>query len=127
MGGAVRHHPFVLWLLSGGGLRAVYYGKHQGDREEDAFYGEPLGTEGAETTFGEDGNDARDGVEAPKHAQEQEAVTHIANEHIYNADEQGEPYTAIYASYGTEGIGIAEVHVHEVHNGLRVGECHKAY
>ena len=39
---------FVLWLLSGGGLRAVYYSKHKGDREKDAFYGEPLRAEGAE-------------------------------------------------------------------------------
>ncbi len=118
---------FVLWLLSGGGLRAVYYSKHQGDREEDAFYGEPLGAEGAKATLGEDGHDAGDGIKAPQHTQEHEAVTHIANKHIYYADEQGEPDTAIYSSYGTEGIGVAEMHMHEVHNGLRVGECHEAY
>jgi len=118
---------FVLWLLSGGGLRAVYYSKHKGDREEDAFYGEPLGAEGAKATLGEDGHDAGDGIEAPQHAKEHEAVTHIANEHIYYADEQGEAHTAIYSSYGTECIGVAEMHVHEVHNGLRVRECHEAY
>lgn len=122
-----RTTRFVLWLLSGGGLRAVYYSKHQGDREEDAFYGEPLGAEGAETTLCEDCHDAGDGIEAPQHAQEHEAVTHIAHEHIYNADKQGEPYTAIHSSYGTKCVGVAEVHVHEVHNGLGVGECHEAY
>ncbi len=118
---------FVLWLLSGGGLRAVYYSKHKGDREEDAFYGEPLGAEGAKATLGENGHDAGYGVEAPQHAQEHEAVTHIAHEHIYYADEQGEPDTTIYSSYGTEGVGVAEMDMDEVHNGLRVGECHEAY